>query len=144
MADLDNNASENVFNAIDTGTTEWDLSHNPKLGVDLGRLMLRKDPDTGAEIRMIRYPKGVLNPEHTHPCGHGIFVLEGKLQTHNGTYGPGTWVWFPQGETIEHGATGEGDMVGIFCRRRVRDSLQRRRIVFLNLSTTHSSEINRI
>jgi quercetin dioxygenase-like cupin family protein len=90
MADLDNNASENVFNAIDTGTTEWDSSHNPKLGVDLGRLMLRKDPDTGAEIRMIRYPKGVLNPEHTHPCGHGIFVLGGKLQTHKGTYGPGT------------------------------------------------------
>ena len=48
MADLDNNAGENVFNAIDTGTTEWDLSHNPKLGVDLGRLMLRKDPDSVA------------------------------------------------------------------------------------------------
>ena len=90
MADLDNNAGENVFNAIDTGSTEWDLSHNPKLGIDLGRLMLRKDPDSRAEIRMIRYPKGVLNPEHTHPCGHGIFVLEGKLQTHNRTYGPGT------------------------------------------------------
>jgi quercetin dioxygenase-like cupin family protein len=114
MADLDNNAGENVFNAIDNGSTEWDLSHNPKLGIDLGRLMLRKDPDSRAEIRMIRYPKGVLNPEHTHPCGHGIFVLEGKLQTHNGTYGPGTWVWFPQGETMEHGATDEGDMVGIF------------------------------
>ena len=114
MADLDNNAGENVFNAIDNGSTEWDLSHNPKLGIDLGRLMLRKDPDSRAEIRMIRYPKGVLNPEHTHPCGHGIFVLEGKLQTHNGTYGPGTWVWFPQGETMEQGATDEGDMVGIF------------------------------
>ena len=51
MADIDNNAGENVFNAIDTDSTEWDLSHNPKLGVDLGRLMLRKDPDSGAEIR---------------------------------------------------------------------------------------------
>ena len=106
--------------------------------------MLRKDPDSDAEIRMLRYPKGVLNPEHTHPVGHGIFVLEGKLQTDNRTYGPGTWVWFPQGETIELGATDESDMVGIFYRRRVRDSLQRRRIVFLNLSITHSSEINRI
>ncbi len=114
MADLDNNAGENVYNAIDTKSIPWDISHNPKLGVDLGRLMLRKDPDSGAEIRMIRYPKGVLNPEHTHPCGHGIFVLEGKLRTHQGTYGPGTWVWFPQGETMEHGATDEADMVGIF------------------------------
>lgn len=114
MADLDNNASENVYNVIDTGSTEWDRSFNPKLGVDLGRLMLRKDPKNGAEIRMIRYPKGIVNPEHTHPCGHGIFVLEGKLRTHRGTYGPGTWVWFPEGETMEHGATDEGDMTGIF------------------------------
>jgi quercetin dioxygenase-like cupin family protein len=114
MSDLDNNASENVYNVIDTMSTKWDVSHNPKLGVDLGRLMLRKDPDSGSEIRMIRYPKGVLNPEHTHPCGHGIFVLEGKLRTHQGVYGPGAWVWFPQGETMEHGATDEGDMVGIF------------------------------
>lgn len=114
MADLDNNASENVYNVIDTGSIEWDRSFNPTLGVDLGRLMLRKDPKNGAEIRMIRYPKGIVNPEHTHPCGHGIFVLEGKLRTHRGTYGPGTWVWFPEGETMEHGATDEGDMTGIF------------------------------
>ena len=102
------------YTTIDTNAVEWEGSYNPKLGVDLGRLMLRKDPVNGAEIRMIRYPKGVLNPQHTHPCGHGIFVLEGKLQTHKGVYGPGTWVWFPQGETMEHGATDEADVVGIF------------------------------
>ena len=102
------------FYSIDTTTTEWEATHNPKPGVDLGRLMLRKDPKNGAEIRMIRYPKGVLNPEHTHPCGHGIFVLEGTLRTHKGEYGPGTWVWFPQGEVMAHGATEDGDVVGIF------------------------------
>jgi len=42
--------------------------------------MLRKDPDSDAEIRMLRYPKGVLNPEHTHPGGHGIFVLEANFR----------------------------------------------------------------
>lgn len=108
------NPNPGQYTVIDTKTVEWDKSFNPKLGVDLGRLMLRKDPKNGAEIRMIRYPKGVVNPEHTHPCGHGIFVLEGKLRTHRGTYGPGTWVWFPEGETMEHGATDEGDMIGIF------------------------------
>ncbi|HJP28862.1 MAG TPA: hypothetical protein QF694_08630 [Dehalococcoidia bacterium] len=82
MAEQDNNTSKNVYNSIDTSSIEWDISHNPKLGVDLARLMLHKDPGTGAKIRMIRYPKGVLNPEHTRPYGHGIFVLEGKLQTH--------------------------------------------------------------
>ncbi len=108
------NPGSEQYTAIDTTAVEWDKSFNPKLGVDLGRLMLRKDPKNGAEIRMIRYPKGIVNPGHTHPCGHGIFVLEGKLRTHRGTYGPGTWVWFPEGETMEHGATDEGDMIGIF------------------------------
>ena len=110
----DPNANPEQYTTIATRAVEWDRSFNPKLGVDLGRLMLRKDPKNGAEIRMIRYPKGIVNPEHTHPCGHGIFVLEGKLHTHRGTYGPGTWVWFPEGETMEHGAADEGDMTGIF------------------------------
>lgn len=108
------NPNPELYTVVDTKAVEWDKSFNPKLGVDLGRLMLRKDPKNGAEIRMIRYPKGIVNPEHTHPCGHGIFVLEGKLRTHRGAYGPGTWVWFPEGETMEHGATDEGDMIGIF------------------------------
>jgi quercetin dioxygenase-like cupin family protein len=97
------NPGPEQYTTIDTTVVEWDKSFNPKLGVELGRLMLRKDPKNGAEIRMIRYPKGVVNPEHTHPCGHGIFVLEGKLRTHEGTYGPGTWVWFPQGERFVAG-----------------------------------------
>ncbi len=106
--------SADEYYAIDTKSTEWEASHNPRLGVDLGRLMLRKDPRTATEIRMIRYPKGIVNPPHTRPCGHGIFVLEGTLKTHRGEYGPGTWVWFPQGDVMEHGATNEADVVGIF------------------------------
>ena len=112
------NPNPEQYTVIDTKAVEWDKSFNPRLGVDLGRLMLRKDPDNGAEIRMIRYPQGIVNPKHTHPCGHGIFVLEGKLRTHKGTYGPGTWVWFPEGETMEHGATDEADMTGIFITDR--------------------------
>ena len=106
--------SADEYYAIDTTSAEGEASFNPKLGVDLGRLMLRKDPQTATEIRMIRYPKGVLNPAHTHPCGHGIFVLEGRLKTHRGEYGPGTWVWFPKGQVMEHGATDDADVVGIF------------------------------
>ncbi len=108
------NPDPDSYYSIDTRNTPWESSPNPKLGVDLGRLMLRVDPVSHAEIRMIRYPAGVVNPAHTHPCGHGIFVLEGTLRTHRGTYGPGTWVWFPQGEIMEHGATGDADVVGIF------------------------------
>ncbi|MEX0762012.1 MAG: cupin domain-containing protein [Dehalococcoidia bacterium] len=107
-------STDEQFTVIDTTAVEWEDSFNPRLGVALGRLMLRKDPGTGAEIRMIRYPKGIVNPAHTHPCGHGIFVLTGTLRTHRGDFGPGTWVWFPKGEVMEHGATEEGDVTGIF------------------------------
>jgi hypothetical protein len=31
-------------------------------------------------------------------------VLEGELVTHKGTFGPGSFVWFPEGEVMEHGA----------------------------------------
>jgi quercetin dioxygenase-like cupin family protein len=33
-----------------------------------------------------------MNTWHTHPCTHGIYVLEGTLVTHDGEYGPGNFV----------------------------------------------------
>src|SRR5947208_11685541 len=65
-------------------------------------------------VRLVRYPAGVINPEHTHPCGHGMYVLEGTLVTHNGAFGPGCFVWFPEGEVMEHGASADGDVVVVF------------------------------
>lgn len=60
---------------------------------------------------MVRYPAGVINPRHMHPCAHAIYVLEGSLVTHRGTYGSGSFVWFPEGEVMEHGATAREDVV---------------------------------
>ena len=48
------NSDVEQYTVIDTKAVEWDKSFNPKLGVDLGLLILRKDPNNGAEIRMIR------------------------------------------------------------------------------------------
>jgi len=61
-------------------------------------------------FQLVRYPRGVINPSHVHPCAHAIFVLEGTLVTHRGSYGPGTFVWFPEGEVMEHGAGAVGDV----------------------------------
>ena len=38
---------------------------------------------------------------HTHPCGHGLYALEGELVTHKGTFRPGVFVWFPEGEVMD-------------------------------------------
>ena len=106
------------FIAIDTQKISWEERFNEKLGRALFRKDLFNDPETGAEIRLVRYPSGVINPSHTHPCGHGMYVLEGTLVTHKGEFGPGTFVWFPEGEVMEHGASSEGDVTVLFITNK--------------------------
>jgi quercetin dioxygenase-like cupin family protein len=106
------------FFAIDTADQAWEERYNEKLGAVILRKDLHTDPETGAEIRLVRYPAGVVNPHHTHPCGHGLYVLEGRLVTHKGTFGPGTFVWFPEGEVMEHGATAEADVTVLFITNK--------------------------
>ena len=103
---------------IDSNALPWEERFNEKIGAALYRKNLFIDPETGMEVRLVRYPAGNVNPRHTHPCGHGMFVLEGTLVTHEGTFGPGSFVWFPEGETMEHGASAEHDLVVLFITNK--------------------------
>ena len=96
-----------AYYALDVAAMPWQERFNEKIGRTLYRKDLYTDPDSGMEIRLVRYPAGVINPAHTHPCGHGMYVLEGTLVTHQGKYGPGMFVWFPEGQVMEHGASAE-------------------------------------
>ncbi|MCZ2077139.1 MAG: cupin domain-containing protein [Bryobacteraceae bacterium] len=104
--------------AIDTSTVEWEERFNEKLGRSLFRKNLFEDGETGMEIRLVRYPAGVVNPWHTHPCAHGMYVLEGTLATNAGAFGPGTFVWFPEGSVMQHGATAEVDVTVLFVTNK--------------------------
>jgi quercetin dioxygenase-like cupin family protein len=106
------------FVTVDTATMPWEERFNEWVGRTLYRKILFADPETGVMIALVRYPAGVLNPGHTHPCGHGMYVLEGQLITHRGVYGPGIFVWFPEGEVMEHGASSEGDVVALFVTNK--------------------------
>jgi quercetin dioxygenase-like cupin family protein len=108
---------QRVF-AIDSTTLPWEERFIEKLGRSVYRKNLIEDPETGMEIRVVRYPAGVVNPRHTHPCAHGMFVLEGTLLTHAGSYGPGSFVWFPEGSVMEHGATAGGDATVLFITNK--------------------------
>jgi quercetin dioxygenase-like cupin family protein len=110
--------SQPTFFALDTTAMPWDENFNAKIGRALFRKELFRDPETGMMVRLVRYPAGVINPRHTHPCGHGMYVLEGKLVTHRGTFGPGNFVWFGEGEVMEHGATAEGDCTVVFVTNK--------------------------
>lgn len=50
--------------AIDTARLPWEERFNEKLGRALFRKNLITDPDTGMEVRLIRYPAGVINVRH--------------------------------------------------------------------------------
>ena len=104
--------------AIDTRALPWEERFNEKIGRALYRKNLVEDAETGMEIRLVRYPAGIVNPSHTHPCAHGMYVLEGTLVTHAGEYGPGHFVWFPEGLVMEHGATAEQDVTVLFITNK--------------------------
>ena len=77
-----------------------------------------EDPETGVTVRMAKYPAGFMNTWHTHPCAHGIYVLEGTLVTHEGSFGPGNFVWFPEGMRMQHGATQTEDVTVLFITNK--------------------------
>lgn len=106
------------FQAIDANALPWEERYSEALQKTLYRKNLVTDEDTGMEVRLVRYPAGVINKLHTHPCAHGMYVLEGSLVTHRGTYGPGHFVWFPEGEVMEHGATAETDVTVVFITNK--------------------------
>ena len=103
---------------VDTTTAEWGAFPIPPLGVELPAMPLIDDPDTGMQVFKIIYRAGFTNPWHTHPCAHGIYVLAGTLRTHRGTFGPGSFVWFPARGSMEHGATEDSDCTFLFITNK--------------------------
>ncbi|MBR0462350.1 MAG: cupin domain-containing protein [Erysipelotrichaceae bacterium] len=106
--------------SLDTNTMKWDEQISRSTGqVLLKKHLLRSDEDTGMSIEIITYPKGYINKWHTHPCAHAMYVLEGRLRTDDGkTYGPGEFVYFPEGDVMRHGATEEEDCVILFITNK--------------------------
>lgn len=92
----------------------WVKMPLPELGTELDSLPLVVDPDTGMSVQTIVYRAGHTTTWHTHPCAHGMYVLEGTLVTHQGEFGPGSFVWFPEGGMMQHGAREDEDVTFLF------------------------------
>src|SRR5262249_31233086 len=106
------------FFGLDATALPWEERHSDAIGAAIYRKELFTDPETGMVVRLVRSPAGVINPAHTHPCGHGMYVLDGTLVTHKGAFGPGSFVWFPEGEVMEHGASSAGDVIVVFITNK--------------------------
>ncbi len=103
---------------VDTHTAEWQGFAVDYIGATLPHIPLVDDPDTGMMVAKMTYPAGHTTPWHTHPCAHGVYILAGTLDTHQGRYAPGTFVWFPEGGLMEHGATQDEDVTFLFITNK--------------------------
>lgn len=103
---------------VNPSDMEWTERLPEQIGRPFHVKTLLNEPETGMSVTLLRYPAGLINPHHRHPCGHGMYVLEGKLVTHRGEFGPGTFVWFPEGEAMEHGSSPDGDMTALFITNK--------------------------
>jgi quercetin dioxygenase-like cupin family protein len=106
------------IDAVNPSDLEWTEVLIEEIGRPFYIKPLLEEPETGMTMMLLRYPAGLINPHHTHRCGHGMYVLEGKLVTHSGEYGKGMFVWFPEGEPMQHGASADEDVLVLFTTNK--------------------------
>ncbi|KAK5173348.1 uncharacterized protein LTR77_002029 [Saxophila tyrrhenica] len=106
------------LSVVDTNQGEWDIMPIPYIDAHLEHKALHNDAETGMMVLKMTYRAGFTNPWHSHLCGHGFYVLDGVLDTHQGRYGAGSWVWFPEGGTMYHGATADEDVTFLFITNK--------------------------
>jgi len=106
--------TDNQMIAVNARAVPWEERVSAQIGGSHFRKILLQHPQAGVEVKLLRYPAGFTMSWHTHGVAHGMYVLEGSLVTHAGTYGPGSFVWFPKGMVMQHGASETEDVVMLF------------------------------
>jgi hypothetical protein len=106
--------SNQKLQVFDSRAMPWEGRFIPQLGKSLFAKRFLEDPETGVTVRLVKYPAGFTNTWHTRPYAHGMNVLEDRLVTHDGAFGPSTFVWFPEGMKMRHGAARTEDVMVLF------------------------------
>ena len=78
--------------AIDTHGADWQDG-----GPGREVLPLYGEDGYPESIRLVRLAPGTEVPEHDHPGGEEVFVLEGGIEDEDGRYGAGDWLRSPAG-----------------------------------------------
>jgi quercetin dioxygenase-like cupin family protein len=114
-------AAGGELQSFDSNTMPWGELYIEQLKVGIPVKPFVNDPDTGMSVQKIRYAAGFTNVWHRHNCAHGIYVLDGVLRTHAGDFGPGSFIWFPEGMLMQHGATPDNDVNVLFITNKPFD-----------------------
>lgn len=107
--------------ALDTNKMTWDTMDVVDIDAHLPVKALVSDPDTGMSVSKIVYRAGFTNIAHWHNCSHGIYVLDGLFRTGGADYGPGCFIWFPEGTVHAHGAGADSDATFLFITNKPFD-----------------------
>ncbi|MDJ0837652.1 MAG: cupin domain-containing protein [Acidobacteriota bacterium] len=89
------NADMNAFIKVDTAAMDWQTS--PSHTVWRKRLHLYGPKESGQVTSIVRYDPDSSFPEHGHPEGEEILVLEGVFSDQAGDWGPGSYLLNPEG-----------------------------------------------
>ena len=89
----------------------YNLDHSKRLVIETSKRSLepsnlpgveripleREKPESGITTSVVRYAAGATFPEHIHPGGEELFVLEGEFSDEFGLYPAGTYIRNPPG-----------------------------------------------
>ena len=81
---------------VATGALGWEPSPS---GTVWRKPLYREGGEYGPVTGLVRYAPGGAFPEHAHPQGEEILVLEGTFADEHGEYPAGTWLFNPDGST---------------------------------------------
>jgi anti-sigma factor ChrR (cupin superfamily) len=90
LADVNADLTQRVV--VDTQRMTWESSPS---GTVSRKPLYRRGGESGPVTSLVRYAPGGAFPEHAHPQGEEILVLEGEFGDEHGRYPEGTWIRSP-------------------------------------------------
>jgi quercetin dioxygenase-like cupin family protein len=83
--------------SLELGESQPEIYDRP-----VGLRLIYRDPDSGAEHYLIRYPSGLRAQPHRHSAAHTIVVLDGAMELDGRLLLPGSYAHHPAGAVMHH------------------------------------------